>query len=113
MSLYQVSSGSTINANDVNQLVNNAQQPSGGQENIAYFLTGMGTSGITALGSWVPSQSRTSTPVSVSINTSVQSPTNCTTPSTFHLSSFGFQLACQFTATGSAANAGGTGVIQF
>ena len=112
-SLNPVSTGNTILAADINQLIYVLQRPSGQTEVGSYFLTGVGTSGITGLGGWVPSQSRNATPVSVTIDTSLQSPTNCNTPNTFHLGQNGFQLATQYTSSTSAANVGGNYTIQY
>lgn len=112
--MYTVSTGATINANDLNQVINVLQAPSGAQENGTYFLTGTGTSGITGLGAWVPSLSRTSTPASVSINTSIQAPVNCNSPSTNNLSSNGFHVATAYsTASNVAANVAGNFTIQY
>jgi hypothetical protein len=114
MTLYQVSTGQTVNASDINQLVSTLQQQPGGQELGTYYLTGVSPAGgITGLGAWCPSQSRGSSPVSVSINTSIQSPVNLLTPTTDHLSSYGFHVFAGYTAGNTAANVGGTFTIQY
>lgn len=102
MSLYTVSSGTTINAADINQLVNVLAQQSGGQEIGTYFLQGGTYEGGWVISNWIVTRSYGSTPVSVTLDTSISS-SNANTPTAAYTSNSGFQT--QFSATaGSGIN---------
>lgn len=113
MALTTVANGNTAQANDLNQAINVLQQPSGGQEKGEYFFS----QGCHASGDFVsifyPSLSRVSVPVSASIDTAFQSPSNCNAPGTNKLSANGVQV--NTTSTGATGNAtvGGNLTIQF
>lgn len=113
MSLYTVSSGTTINAQDVNQLVNVLQQQSGGQELGKYYLT-FNASASGYFGSvWIVSLSRVSTPVSVTIDTSIANPVFCNNVATSNLGTAGFQIFAQSTGANGNCRVGGVYTIQY
>jgi len=113
MSLNTVSTGNTILAADVNQLVNVLQRPSGQTETGKYYMAGFATTSSQTLNCYIPSQSRTSTPVSVTIDTADLSPTGINTPTTAHLTSSGFNVGATSTGSGSNIGAGGNYTIQY
>jgi hypothetical protein len=113
MALTLVSSGNTIYATDIDQIINVLQQPSGGTEAGSYYITG-NASNTSSLGYFVSSLSRVSSPVSVSINTSITSPSNCNSPSTDHLNANGFHVYTTISGGASiASNVGGGYTIQY
>lgn len=116
MSLYQVSTGQTINAADVNQLVDELEQQSGGQELGKYFLAGGIYANIATVSNYIPSRSRYSTPVSIQVDDADQGHTGGFNgvPIASNLTTAGFQIYCNNT-TGPNTNgrAGGNYTIQF
>lgn len=80
--------GNTIFAMDLYQLC----QPSGQSEHGKYFLSGWSNANGDLIQVYIPSQSRASTPISVTIDTADQAATNVAAPSTNHLTSSGFQV---------------------
>jgi hypothetical protein len=114
MSLVTVSTGQTIAASHVNQLVNVLQVPSGGTETGGYFLTFAAYVNNAVGGTWINSESRGVSPVSVSVNTSVQSPNNTGSPSTDHLTVNGFHVyAFANNGVQTSCNVGGVYTIQY
>lgn len=112
--LSPVTSGNTIYASDVNQLVSILQKASGSQETGKWFLAGNAYATDAAFSLYMPLLSRYATPVSVSVDTSDQTPVNMSsTIHTNHLSSGGFQIWA--TSTGVTANAygGGNWTVNF
>lgn len=111
MSLPAVN-GNTIQASDLYQLC----RPSGGQETGHYWLAGPVYTSGAVISLYMPSQSRGATPVSASIDTTQQAPTGGMTaaPSTFNLTSDGFQISTTST-TGPNTNARAAGgyTIQY
>lgn len=89
--------GATIQASDVYGL----QQPSGGTDPGSYELAGWAGASGDGQSCYIPSRSRTSTPVSITVSgTYFDGPTNFNTPvNTAHLDSNGVQ----FNQTASAA----------
>jgi len=112
MSLNTVTTGNTILAGDINQLVNVLQRAAGQTETGGYYITGNG-SNTASLGTWVSSLSRTSSPASVSLDTSMQSPANCNNPSNDHLTANGVHIFTSTTSTTLGANVGGLYTIQY
>lgn len=113
MALNPVSTGNTVLAADINQLVNALQRSSGQTETGKYHLL-FNAYATNAQGQvWIQTQSRNSTPVSVTIDTSDQSPTNCTAPATAVLTSSGFQLYTGSTGASLACNCGGNFTVQY
>src|SRR5262249_25969146 len=112
MALYTVTTGNTILAADVNQLVNVLQRASGQVETGKYFIA------LPVQNGWQISQfmsplSRVSTPVSVTIDTVDASPTNCGSPATALLTANGFQVKANGNTTANVANVGGNYTIQY
>ena len=110
---YQVATGQTINAADINQLAVVLQRPSGSQESGKYYLTGSSYATGAALGTLVPSISRTATPVSVSIDTTDQAASNCAAPTTDHLTSNGFRVSTTSTGIATSVVVGGGFTISY
>jgi hypothetical protein len=113
MSLVTVANDNTAQANDINQIINVLQQPSGGQETGKYRIEGWGSANLDAIAVHVFSLSRVSTPVSVSIDTADQSPTGMSTPGASHQNSSGFHISCGATGATTDAFAGGNFTIQY
>ena len=113
MALYTVTTGNTINALDVNQLVNILTQPSGGQEIGTYYLNGWGSASGQNIRQWMASRSQGETPVSVSVDTSIATPNSINTPTTEKLSQYGFHVKTTTTGATSSGYAGGLFTIQY
>ena len=113
MSLYTVSSGTTINAQDINQVVNVLQQQSGGQEIGVYFIAGCPFESSAVVAQYVNTISRGSAPVSVTIDTSRQSPISLNAPTTNILSRSGFQVYAFATGSANNARVGGNYTVQY
>lgn len=115
MALYTVATGNTINALDVNQIVNVLQKPSGATEAGKYFLgASIYTNGALA-SMYVLTLSRNATPVSVSIDTLDQAPVGgMGAMATANLTQGGFQLySLSGTTQGVNARAGGNWTVQY
>lgn len=114
MALTIVTNGNTAQANDLNQVINILQQPSGGQEKGRYWLAGWANAANNIISFYVCSQSRNSTPVSASIDTADQAPTaGLGTPTAVHLTNGGFQVSDQATGATAGSFCGGNYTIQF
>ena len=114
MSLTTVSTGTTIQASHVNQLVNVLQVPSGGTETGGYFLTFAAYANNAVGGTWINSESRGVVPVSVSVNTSVQSANNTGAPQTDHVTAIGFHVyAFANNGVQTSCNVGGVYTLNF
>ena len=116
MSLVTVTTGNTILASDINQLVNVLQRAATQQEAGKYFLAGSIYANGALVSQYMPSLSRISTPASVTVDTADQAPTGgmSATPNTAVLTANGFQV-WTLTTTGPNVNArcGGNTTIQF
>lgn len=113
MALYTVSSGNTINAADINQMVNILQQQSGGQEVGKYHLMFNSYTNGAQGQCWIPTLSRNSAPVSVTIDTTDQAPQNCGAPNTNLLKSSGFQIYAASNGQWLTCNTGGNFTVQY
>ena len=113
MSLTLVVNGNNVNATDINQVINVLQQPSGGQEKGHYFCGGnsYATNGYITI--YMPSISRGSAPVSVTIDASDVAASNVNSPSTQHLSANGFEVYTTSLGPAGAGNVAGKYTIQF
>lgn len=111
--MYTVTTGSTINAADINQLVNSAQRPSGGQETGSYYLNGWSNASTDNISQWIPSLSRGASPVSVSIDTSIQAAVNVNAPSTEKLNANGFHVLTTATGATVSGYVGGAYTISY
>lgn len=113
MSLYTVTTGSTILAADVNQLVNVLQRASGQTEAGKYFMAVPAYTTGAVIAQYICSLSRVSTPVSVSIDTADLSPVTCNSPTTARLTANGFQVTTNSTGTTTSGGCGGNYTIQY
>jgi hypothetical protein len=113
MPLNTVTTGNTILATDVNQLVNVLQRAAGQTEVGDYYLTSFATTSGQSMGTWVGTLSRGATPVSVGIDTSLQAVSGCNAPSTDHLNSNGFHVFTSSTGAVGAMNVGGQYTVQY
>lgn len=88
-------------------------QPSGGTEAGKYYLGGWAGAGSDTISMYIRSSSQGSVPVSVSIDTADQAPSNMGSPSTGNLTKFGFQIFS--TSSGAATNchAAGNSTISY
>lgn len=115
MALYNVSNGNSINALDLNQIVLELQKAAGVTETGNYFLAGNTNQTSGVVSNWISFRSRVSTPVSVSVDTSLQAPTGgIGTSNAGNIQASGFQVY-GFVASPPAGNAryGGAYTIQF
>jgi hypothetical protein len=113
LALYTVSTGGNINAGDVDQLVYVLQRQSGQTETGRYLLDGWANASTDTISQYMQSLSRTSTPVSVSIDTATQSPTGVNSPTANNLSANGFFVYTTSTGAGVSVLVGGNFTIQF
>lgn len=103
-----------ISASFLNNIENVFEQPSGGTETGKYFLLGGAYTTGANVSQYMQSLSRTTVPVSVSIDTADQAPTaGANSPTTDNLSANGFHVL--FTATGAnvASRCGGNFTLQY
>lgn len=116
--LYQIppyTKNRVIQPEDINQVIYTLHQPSGGQELGHYFLAGNGYV-LNAVVSWyVPSLSRGSAPVSVTLDASDSANSNLNTspPSTDHLTANGFHIFDFTNGVHTDASIGGKYTIQY
>ena len=89
------------------------EQNAGGTETGSYSLNAWGNASGDVFGQWLQSLSRTSVPVSVSIDTSIQAPVLCTAPTTDTLTSSGFHVKTTTTASTTSAYCAGNFTINF
>lgn len=113
MALNTVTTGNTVLASDVNQLVNVLQRAASQTESGAYALNLWGSANGDSMGYGVSTLSRVSTPVSVSVDTSLQSPASCNTPSTSLLTASGFQVRTTTTGASTNASVAGLYTVQY
>jgi hypothetical protein len=109
MALYTVSTGITIAAADINQLVNVLQEPSGGLEKGRYRLAGGVYATNAVLSHWVNTLSRNSVPVSLTIDTADATPNTLNAPAAplGNSNAGGFLIYATATAAGTNAFAAG------
>lgn len=112
MALNTVTTGNTILAADINQLVNVLQKPSGSTEAGKYFIAGFGTTAGQNSSYYYSSLSRNATPVSVTIDQADQGAVNCVAPATGHLTASGVQIYTASSGSGNIA-VGGNVTIQY
>ena len=104
MSLPAVN-GNTIYASDLYGLC----QPSGGSDPSEYELQGWSNAAGDVISAYIPSRSRASAPVSVTMGSYTDSGSNITTPvSTGHLTSNGVQIYSSSTAAATSCHVGQT-----
>lgn len=113
MTLSTVSTGSTINASDINQIVNVLQRLTSQSETGAYYL-GYSAYQTGALGSvWVPSLSRNATPASSSVDQSLQAASNCGSLAVSVTTSSGLQITVASTTNTNNAHVAGIFVLNY
>jgi hypothetical protein len=117
MALTTVSTGNTINASDLNQIINVLQRLTTQSETGAYYL-GYSSWQTGALGSlWIPSLSRNATPSSSSVDSSLQAASNIvTSPPSLAVAvttSSGLQIVVASTTNTNNAHIAGVWVLNF
>lgn len=113
MSLNTVTTGNTILAADVNQLVYVLQRQTGQTEAGQYKFAGSSYASGCWLGTYIPSLSRNTTPVSASLDTSIGLSTGLNTPSVSSLGASGFLVFSTSSTTNTTLLAGGNYTIQY
>ena len=113
MALYTVSTGGTINAADINQLVNSLQRSSGQSEVGHYFLFGSGYATNATVSASISTLSKGATPVSSSFDTSIFASTGIGAITIAHLDSYGFQIYAQASSAGTGIGAAGAFTINY
>jgi hypothetical protein len=114
MSLSTPVNGGTVQASDISQLVKVLQETSGSTEVGKYYLQGGGNVSGWVVSNYMVSLSRTSVPVSVSIDTADQAPAaSAGTPTAIQLTFGGFQVQFAVTAVTNTARAAGNSTIHF
>lgn len=115
MSLSTVTTGNTILAADVNQLVNVLQRASGQTEAGKYFLAGPAYASNAVVALYMPTLSRNATPVSVTIDTVDQAPAGgMGTVQSGQLTANGFQIfSINSTGPNTNCRAGGNWTVQY
>ena len=103
MPLNLVTTGNTILASDVNQLVNVLQRQSGQSESGHYFIDMQTYTTGAHMMCYYPSLSRVTVPVSATVDESDQAHNTCNAAATAHLTVGGVLI----TTTGTATNVGG------
>lgn len=114
MALNTVTTGNTILAADINQLVNVLQRASGQTQTGKYWLAGSGYATNANFANYLPSLSRITTPVSVTIDEADQAHSNCNAAVTGALTANGFYV--DTSAAGGAQlalNVAGNYTIQY
>lgn len=114
MALNTVTTGNTVLASDINQLVNVLQRSSGQTETGKYYVNWGAYASGAQTSIYMQSLSRNATPVSVSIDTADQAPANqANSPSTFNLTANGFRIFDNSTGISTNCIAGGNFTIQY
>ncbi|GCE14206.1 hypothetical protein [Tengunoibacter tsumagoiensis] len=115
MALNTVTTGNTVLAADINQLVNVLQRPSGSTETGKYFLIGSSYASGANASNYIPSLSRTSTPVSITIDEADMGHVagGCNTAVAGHLTANGFQVNTSGTGASLSWSVGGNYTIQY
>jgi hypothetical protein len=114
MSLSTVTTGQTIAATHVNQLVNVLQKTAGNTEVGKYYLQGGSNSNGWTVSNYIVSLSRGTATVSISIDTADQAPAaSANSPSALFLTANGFQIEFTTSAASNTARAAGNWTIQY
>jgi len=114
MPLNTVTTGNTILAADINQVVNVLQRASGQTEVGKYMLEGNFYVSGAFVSVYIPSLSRGATPVSLVIDTADNAPSaNLNAPSTDHLTASGFHVFSTSTAISANQFCAGNYTIQY
>jgi len=113
MPLTLVSNGNTVQATDVNQIINVLQRPSGQSETGNYYIQGSSYASGARIAMYMRSTSQGATPASVSIDTTIVSPSNMGTPTTDQLTQYGFHIFGSSNAVNVDAKAAGAFTINY
>lgn len=113
MALTLVNSGDTVYGQVINQVINVLEQPSGGQELGHYKIQGSAYNASAFISCNLITLSRNATPVSLTVDTSDQAPSNMASPSTGHLTQGGAQIFGQATGINVACAAAGKTTMQY
>ncbi len=114
MSLTRPATGNTITAGHVDQLVDVLQRSSGQSEAGKYFLFSGGYQSGWECSQYIVTLSRGVSPVSVSIDTADQSPTQAAnSPTTSNLTSNGFVVGYTVQGLTNTSRAGGNWTVNF
>lgn len=113
MALNTVTTGNTVLASDVNQMVNVLQRSAGQTETGKYFLTAPAYVSSASIGAYIGSESRGATTVSVSVDSADQAPSGVNAPNTDHLTANGFHIFTTSTGVVAGCNVGGNYTIQY
>ena len=107
MTLNIVTTGNTILAADINQLVNVLQRSGGQTEPGKYWIGGWGNIASDIMSQFMPSMSRNTALVSITTDTTDQAPSNCNALSNDHQTANGVHLYTSTTGAATSANIGG------
>lgn len=115
MSLNLVTTGNTVLAADINQLVNVLQRSAGQTETGKYYIIGQSYASGGNASQYIPSLSRGSTPVSVTIDEADEGHVagGCNAALTSHLTANGFLVDSSGTGTTLSWQVGGNYTIQY
>ena len=114
MPLNLVTTGNTILASDVNQLVQVLQRQSGQNETGHYWLGGWGNAANDGISCYIASLSRNATPTGAVIDTTDQAPSaNLNNPITAHITQGGFQVYATTKAASTSESCGGVYTLSF
>ena len=113
MTLNTVTTGNTILAADVNQLVFVLQRQSGQTEVGKYLLNGWGNASGDFISQYMSSLSRVSVPVSVTLDEADIAHTNCAAVSNDTLTANGFHVFTTTSAAAVNARVAGNATINF
>jgi hypothetical protein len=113
MSLSTPVNGGTVQASDIAQLVKVLQETSSSTEAGKYYIIGWGSASSDSIGTFFVSLSRTSTPVSVAIDTADVAASNINAPSTTNLKPAGFLVFSSSTGATTNAHVAGNTTINF
>jgi hypothetical protein len=113
MPLNTVTTGNTILASDLNQVINVLQRAAGQTETGKYFLDSASYAIGAHVSQYMSSLSRGATPVSVVIDTADVGVVNCNAPTTSNLTANGFHVGVTSTAINVTAGCAGNTTIQY
>lgn len=112
MSLNTVTTGNTILAADINQLVYVLQRQSGQSETGKYYTSQSVYVNGGTLGTYYSSLNRVSVPISATID-ATDAQTNCNAPSNDHLTANGLHIFSSSTGISNSVNLGGNVTLNF
>lgn len=102
-----------ISASFLNAVENVLEQPSGGTETGKYYFTFWAAASSDTAGIYCPSLSRTSVPVSVTIDHADAFPAGINAPATSNITANGFEVFSGATAGGTNYGVGGNTTINY